>query len=182
MSITKLTQLSNDLIARYENTRRTDIYEPSWILDPYNLAYDFIKNKCNNDQVNDYINELQCMNVPDGTTIESFPFPPRIFHDGYKVGSTSWIFMGRKNSPIYATIKPDSSFYYQDEIIVIGRKLPPQIAKCVKMPHPELEPIAYCGYSMNPRIAIDIGPCLTLEEIYNTIQGHGKVTYKPFNI
>lgn len=186
----KLTKLSKELIVRYEKSKRTDGLEPFWILSPYDIAYEFDKDGIKglesifgDMESKELIEEATCtlesMMIPDATCLTEWPFPSRVIHDGFKVGTTSWVFMGRKDSPIHK-ITPSKSFYYQDEVIVISRKIPPEIAKLVKSPHQELEPVVYCGYCLNPNIKVDIGPCMTIEEVQNIFDGHGKVTISSF--
>jgi hypothetical protein len=187
----KLSQICEKLIQRYERSKRNDQAEPKWVLHPYSIAYDYMKSGL--DGLREYYgdeksstlveyatNDLTGLDIEDGTVYESFPFPARVIHDGFKVGTTSWVFMGRRNSNVEVLTTPKNSIYGGEDIYVVSRIIPPEINKKLKKKHPELEPVVYCGYSLNDKIKVDIGPCITSDEVADVVGGNYSITIKSF--
>ena len=116
---------------------------------------------------------LDSLLTPDGSTINSFPFPARVIHDGYKLGTISWVFMGRGDSPIV-----ELPHYYNGVCYAIRRQIPASIKPKLNIVHPELDDYVYAAYSLDPNINLDVGPCLTFEELKDAACGEGKATIK----
>jgi hypothetical protein len=176
----KLNEISKKLINRYEESKRKDETEPTWILSPYDIAYNFMKDGVKSlvayfgEESEEELlkNALDCLEhifTEDLTLYNDGLFPTRIIHDGFKFGTPSWIFMNRKNSKLHV-VKPAKDFYYQDDIYVVSRPIPPEILKMIRM-HPELDSVLYCGYSLNNDIKVDIGPCNSLDNILEITGG-----------
>lgn len=193
MSKKNLNEICDKLIERYEASKRNDQAEPKWILNPYSMAYEYKQSGLDalreyygdekSDTLIEYaISDLNGLLIKDGTVYESFPFPPRIIHDGFKVGTTSWVFMGRRHSNVEVLSTPKDSLYRGEDIYVVSRVIPSEISNKLKKNHPELEPVVYCGYSFNEQIKVDIGPCLTVDHIIDVIGGNYSFTIKSLDI
>lgn len=116
---------------------------------------------------------IDCLLVEDGSTSTMWPFPTRVIHDGYKVGTTSWVFMGRKDSKIL-----ELDHYAGGKVYCIRREIPANIAKKLNVIHPELDNSVYAAYSLDQRINLDVGPCLTLDEVIMACGGNPSVKIK----
>jgi hypothetical protein len=95
MGSENIKTLVKKMIRYYESTRRTDDLEPNWILYPFNLAYE-----------NKY-DELAELALPDdlGDDDSIRPwqeplFGPRVLQGGIKIGTSSWVFLGRRDSRV----------------------------------------------------------------------------------
>lgn len=185
-------KLCESLVARYESSKRGDDAEPKWTLNPFDMAYDFVNGGLKSIKENwsfDGSDEEICKSVldylsplfiADGTVYESFPFPPRIIHDGFKVGTVSWVFMGRKHSNVEVLNTPKKSVYGGEKIYVVNRIVPSEIFKNIECNHPEIEPFVYCGYSLDKDIKVNIGPCISLDHIVDVINGDYSISIKTF--
>lgn len=181
-----LMEQVNQLIQKYEQSKRTDQYEPKWILPPFNDLYNFKKDGVEylRSIYGDHLDDNELLKIfedetvgalltPDGTTVNSFPFPPRVIHDGFKVGTTSWVFMGRKDSPIV-----EIPHYYGSTCLAIRREIPSQIAAKLNKIHPELDNFVYAAYSMDEKLNLDVGPCLTFDQLVAASAGEAVGTIK----
>lgn len=204
----KVEDICKRLVERYEKSRIGGVGEPPWVLSPFDMAYGYlsggleaIRETVDLDEdsgtgemeswVADYLGPLL---VEDGSVCRGGGlFPDRIIHDGFKLGTTSWVFMGRAKSPLYTVQTPTDGPYGGAEMYVVERRIPKELQKRIVMPHPELEPVAYCGYFHKdcsrqknrhlPDVGfVEVGPCMTLQEITDVVSGHGRVTIKTMNI
>ena len=204
----KLRDMCKVLVERYEKSRISGVGEPPWVLSPFDMAYGYLSGgldavrdtldvdeDAGSDEVESLLSEsLGSMLVEDGYVCRGGGiFPDRVIHDGFKIGTTSWVFMGRAKSPLYTIKTPTEGPYRGAELYVVERRIPKELQKRVVMPHPELEPVAYCGYfhkdfsSHNnkhlPDVGfVEVGPCMTLQEICDVVSGYGRVTIKTMNI
>ena len=85
----KRDRRKQELKAYYESTRRVDGNEPTWILPPFDKLY---AGKRFEDNPGLGTNNIEL--------IDNFPWGPRMLQGGFIVGSSSWVFMHRKESPI----------------------------------------------------------------------------------
>jgi hypothetical protein len=188
--VKQLYELCKTLKNRYLNSARKDQYEPTWKLDPFDAVFEIDKfgingikgwfgaeeDECN---VTEALEHLSALMDKDGTiyTCKMGIFPKRVVHDGYKVGTTSWVFMGRRNSPIILAKTKKDGMYRGNEVCIIQRRIPLDALKVLFKPsHPELEPIVWAGYFMDPSLRLEFGPCFTKEEIFDAIEGNGRIT------
>lgn len=90
-----VTAARQQLHQYYESHKGDAAYEPEWI-HPF-----FEVSTMPDDAI---IRAANSLKVADGTICEAFPglvgSPLRIIHDGWKVGTTSWVFFGRR-TPAY---------------------------------------------------------------------------------
>jgi hypothetical protein len=188
------------LVKRYKDSQRTDLYEPLYKIMPYDIICSFAENrqgdkvkgltkgqyealqKCYGEEYNHkqlleiFESEaLDSMLTKDATVIKGGGiFPDRVSHDGYKVGTTSWVFMGRKDSPI-APIN-----YYGKTLYAIKRVIPHNISSMLKPLHPEVENIVWCAYDLDGKYGVEIGPCISLDHIHQVANGDGHITIRTF--
>lgn len=95
MKRNKVKQLVEKMVSYYESTRRTDGLEPTWILSPFDLAYE---------RKYDDLAELELPHdLCDDEVIRPFQDPVfglRVLQGGYKIGTASWVFLGRRDSRV----------------------------------------------------------------------------------
>jgi len=96
-------------------------FEPNWIHPAYEILQKFYQDELPAEKfplVKEIIVSHECV---DGLAVSAQPGVPssgrRIIHDGWKIGSSTWVFMGRKE---YA--KP-----LNDDWVLVRRKIPDQI-------------------------------------------------------
>lgn len=187
-AVRQLYSLSKTLKTRYlESARRKGSrYEPSWQLDPFDAAFEMdesginaIKGRFGADDgeidVMGALDEISSLMIKDGTvyTYKSEIFGKRVIHDGFKVGTTSWVFMGRRNSPLTLARTDKNGMYQGQEVCVIQRRIPLDIFKILQPQ--QSEPIVWAGYFMNPYLCSELfGPYKTKKEILDAIEGNGR--------
>jgi hypothetical protein len=178
------------LIQGYEVSRRIDGYEPNYIISPYDVIYayagknpDGTASKTSGIKAlhkaygDDYSDEailklfeedaLDALLTPDGSVSKGGGlFPDRVIHDGYKIGTTSWIFMNRKFSKVYP-IK-----YMNHKLYAVCRAIPENMQKLLKPVHPELGYNMWCAYDLDGRFGVEIGPCFSLDQINQVAQDY----------
>ena len=190
------------LLKRYEDSRRIDGFEPQYVIAPYDEIFlyagktidgkkpsFFTKTKAkalrkyysedwSDKEILKYFEEntLDSMLIKDGTAFKDGFFPTRVIHDGFKVGTTSWIFMGRKNSPIVPVQ------YHGDTLYAVKRTIPPEIAKMLKPLHPELGYDMWCAYDLTGKYRVEIGPCFSLDQIMQAADTGGHFTICSFDL
>jgi|GEM_PF-2909066 len=175
------------LVNRYNNSKRTDQYEPSYTLSPYDVVLDYAGvgksklkdlavlknlygNEFNDKQLLAMFSEevVEPLLMPDGTVAKGGGlFPDRVIHDGFKVGTNSWVFMGRKDSPVVPIKYHDTTLY------AIKRTIPAKIAAQLKPLHPEVDNDVWCAYDLDGKYGFKIGPCISLDHIHQVASGHG---------
>jgi hypothetical protein len=142
----------------YESRKRLDDFEPAWTHRAYEMVRQFIDGTLHHELKESVTNIITSHDLADGTIIRCPPFN-RVMHDGWKVGTPTWIFMGRQDA------EPQR---IANGWILLSRQLPDRIAAMFRMPsgtrewmafHPEL-PMGYTAMTSNV-----IGPCHTAEEI-----------------
>lgn len=185
-----IQQKVDHLIGVYNSRRRTDDYEPKYIIDPYDVIFAFQgiqengkkSNKSGVAYLKDIYGEgsdkelletfenncLDSLLCPDGTVCNGHGiFPDRVIHDGYKVGTTSWVFMGRNESPVYPVKYMGKTLY------AVGRTVPPEIQKMLKPLHPELGNTVWCAYDLDGQYGVEIGPLFSLDQIVEVARSYG---------
>lgn len=194
------------LVNRYNESKRTDQYEPSYVIAPYDtiLAYaglskteetvyskfkkllgksqkkgvDALKEIyggfSNSQLMNIFEGEaLDSMLTPDGTVSKGGGFfPDRVIHDGFKVGTTSWVFMGRKNSPVVPVQ------YHGKTLYAIKRDIPAEIYAKLRPLHPECDNSVWIAYDLDGQYGLEIGPCISLDHIHQVAAGDGHISIR----
>lgn len=157
-------KLCEGLVARYEASKRSDEAEPEWALDPYDMAYDFVNGgvesiKENWDQDGSdedicefVIEHLSPLLIKDGIEDNTF-LGRRIFQDGFKVGSKSWIFMGRKESEIETWHIKLNEEYGNKKLFIVRREIPAEFINKEK----GLTGFLYCGYFLEKEYKVEVG-------------------------
>src|SRR5688572_25231043 len=82
----------------YESRKRRDAFEPPWTHRAYELVKQLLDGSLHPNYREAVVEIIKSHDLPDGSIVGSFPFGNRVMHDGWKVGTPTWIFMGRKDS------------------------------------------------------------------------------------
>lgn len=154
-----LKEKAKRLWQRYQVRRRTDEYEPPWIHPGYELIKKYLDGTIHKDERESAVGIIKSHDLKDGQIVSSFGFEGRVMHDGWKVGTPSWIFMGRK--------------FCEPEIIdngwiMISRELPDDIAAMVHRPNGARAWMAYHPQLQMGQTAMTsncIGPSHTPEQV-----------------
>jgi hypothetical protein len=77
----------------------------------------------------------------------------RIFHDGFKVGTPSWIFMGRKESEIETWHIKLNAEYGNKKLFIVRREIPVEFTNEKK----GLIGFLYCGYFLEKEYKVEAG-------------------------
>ncbi len=155
----KMKEKSKHVWQRYEERRRNDEFEPPWVHGGYELVKHFLDGNIDKDDREAAVGVIESHDLHDGQVVSSFGFGGRVMHDGWKVGTPTWIFMGRK-------------FCQPEQIangwIMISRKLPDEIAHMVHQPKGTRAWMAYhpkCQMGHSAMTSNCIGPSHTSDEV-----------------
>lgn len=140
----------------YCNRKRTDEYEPNWILKPYDLARMYsLGQQINDEDIFLLENLLKSHAEPNGAEVpvkRGFPKEgTRLMHDGWKAGSSSWLFMGRKFS------KTSQHSHY----VIISRTLSDNYYNLLDSP--TAPQTLFCAYSLLEEKLI--GPAIFYDDL-----------------
>lgn len=131
--------------AFYESRQLKNDLEPEWVHPIYRLMRDYGSLK---GQEKTFADEaIDNLDLPTGKVVSALPPLPaflanhpnvqlighlaapmlgerRIIHEGWKLGTPTWVFMGRALS--------DSTVYARGEYVVVGRTIPTEFANAVR--------------------------------------------------
>lgn len=135
--------------------------EPSWMLRPFNQFDDYLNDRRNfDDEEIDELDEMLAAMKLKGE-YDSGIFGKRWIEDGFKVGTTSWLFMGRN----FAEAHVSEPAY---GLVCISRTVSPTTVKAMqKMGVAITKEMAtvYAVYSTDiPHTERMIGPCLSPDD------------------
>lgn len=152
----------------YISRKLTNDMEPTWT----HLAYQAVKEYLDGDVQNkEFVAEIvHSHELADGSTVSSFPgipnSPRRVIHEGWKVGTPTWVFMGR-----YAT---EASIRINDKWIAVKRKIPDVIFK--ENFDPSLPTEVWIAYNINEQMGTTastancIGPAFSYQQILDNLK------------
>lgn len=147
----------------YES-RKLKKFEPNWIHYAYELVKKYLDGKNLSNKELDLVTQIiQSHSLPDGYAVPALPSKPngdtRIIHDGWKAGSTTWIFMGRTEN----NVVPLSNGW-----IAVKRTLPQHLYSLLKQ---DLAPdTLWCAYHLDKQMGIDsdencVGPAIYFDQL-----------------
>lgn len=128
----------------YAQRRLADEREPDWILDGFEEPRE---------------ETITSLEVEDGTRY-SYLGLPRVVHDGCKVGSCSWVFLGRATSK--------KCYRLTDDLVVCSRMVPLSIG--------QHQQTCWIAYSLTDQIGGTamlsncFGPCMSEQELLSVIE------------
>jgi hypothetical protein len=176
-------EMVNALVAKYESTKRTDGYEPNWTLHPFDIFYAYKNGGVNavrkelgfhpedytDEEVMQELHDIaKGMMIEDGAVHSDGLFPDRVMHDGYKIGTTSWIFMNRHKSKLI------TCQFMSKELAIVSRDIPVELRSKLRGPHPECGHTLYTAYYYKgDGYGCEIGPVFSLDHIYQICQEYG---------
>lgn len=157
------------ILSHYASRKINGPLEPEWIHVAYELLQKFADDKASK---NDYVlikDLIASHEISDGSDVWSIPgipsSPKRIIHDCWKVGSPTWVFMGRNN--------PNSAFFLIDDWIAVRRKIPESIFKMFNQDLPDETWIAYNRKQQmgtTTTTANCIGPAFSWQQLINAVE------------
>jgi hypothetical protein len=151
------------LIAFYESRRLSDpSLEPTWTPEPYACLYRWRAGERGpeiREEVEEAIGSLSLQGEYD----DPF-FGKRFIEDGCKVGTASWVFIGRN--------LPDSTVAPRPEgIVVVGRPVvPATVEAMIRAGCRRPRPVSWIAYSLKVPIHLQVaGPCESYEQAVEQI-------------
>lgn len=156
----------------YESRRLQGPLEPHWIHEAYKPIQTILTGRRVRGEDRDYVREIvHSHGLPDGYTVQAFPgmpgSPVRVIHDGWKVGTPTWIFMGRN-------LTPDAVKYLGEGWVAVKRTAPPEIFR--KLAHGDMPDTLWIAYQLDQPMggsaltANCIGPCFDLEDVIEGVE------------
>jgi hypothetical protein len=155
----------------YQSRRIDGSLEPLWIHRAYELVKNYIDDTLQQGQIKLFYDIIKSHELPDGFEVQSMPNVPnspiRIMHEGWKVGSPTWIFMGRN--------QPEAAIHVSENWIAVKRTVPSNIYRHFDQEIPDTIWMAY-----NTKIQIGnmndsqdhgvIGPAMDFEVLKEAIE------------
>jgi len=124
----------------YLSRRLQSDLEPSWVHPDYDLFQKYLENTIKKDELLRLAEIIKSHELPDGSEVAQFRNKPkgpmRIIHEGWKVGSPTWVFMGRN-------LHPNATEYLGKGWVAVCREIPPDIYKLFDPSIPNLVWVAY---------------------------------------
>jgi len=156
-----LEQRVESLIQFYESRRfakpRLQRFEPAWNLVPFTCLYRWRAGEQtaeDRESVEDAVKSLALAGLNEGFLSNSY------IEDGFKVGSASWVFIGR-------ALPGTEVIPWGKDIVILGRCIPEptrQVMQNLGFPaNPEPKWIAYS--LQDPLHETGIGPCKSLDDV-----------------
>lgn len=150
-------------IAFYESRRLSDpSLEPSWTPEPYSCLYRW-KAGDRGSEIREEVEEALGSLSLRGEYEDQF-FGRRFIEDGCKVGTASWVFIGRN--------LPDSTVVPRPEgIVVVGRPvMPTTVEAMIRAGCRRPRPVSWIAYSLKVPIHLQVaGPCESYEQAVEQI-------------
>jgi len=176
-----LEEKSKIIWQHYEKRKLDSNLEPNWTHAAYDLVLRYNENPSalKNEESSVLKELIYSHEMLDGTEVQSFPHiprsPVRIMHDGWKIGTPTWIFMGRSlNFNLIRSLGNDW--------IAVGREVPADLCHLFD---PTMPKIAWIAYNINDQMGLNaqtancIGPALYFNELIEALE---KQTKKKFSI
>ncbi|NCA13965.1 MAG: hypothetical protein EBS89_07500 [Proteobacteria bacterium] len=150
-------------LEHYEASKNPSL-EPAWVHPAYDVLRKFLEGESGDEQtrlVRDVIASHEC---EDGKPVTAQPGVPgagrRVIHDGWKIGSSTWVFMGRR----------DGAISLNDDWILVGRDIPADIFRANF--DPALPSKVWIAYHRTIKMGLQpmqnfIGPTPYLEQVYS---------------
>lgn len=114
--------------------------EPSWVHPSYDLIEKYLNNSLQKKDLYQLAEVLKSHEQPDGKEVPQFVNRPggplRIMHEGWKIGSPTWVFMGRN-------LHPNAVQYLGNNWVAVCREVPVELYKLFDPSIPNLVWIAY---------------------------------------
>lgn len=152
----------------YVSRQRTDNLEPKWIHPAYKLAREMAEGRrLDPNDITMFRQMIGSHELEDGTIVPSSnDMPTGVMHDGWRVGTTSWVFMGRKKAANIAGETGEKSSW-----VLVGRTIP----KTIQSDFGDSIYIAYnlnCPVGMGPTDwkANVVGPAASVQEVIGQLE------------
>lgn len=158
----------------YKSRKLNSSFEPIWTHAGYELVQKFLDDKLPEKSLNYFKDVMATHELPDGFEVSSFPNVPsspiRIVHDCWKIGTPTWIFMGRNFPGAIQQVAP--------EWIAVQRKLPENLTHLFD---PAIPKNVWMAYNLKDQMGLGaatancIGPALYLEDLLDVINRQKKM-------
>mgnify|MGYP006275835139 CR=1 FL=1 len=162
----------------YESRRIKGSLEPIWIHRAYEIVKDYLDDKLDVNLVKIFYDIVRSHELKDGEEVPSNPSVPsspiRIMHEGWKIGTPTWIFMGRNFS--------DSARQINSEWVAVSRKVPEQFHRLFT---PGVPDTVWLAYSVKNQMDFEgkqpvswVGPACDLEDLVEVLESMPKESVK----
>ena len=161
----------------YQNRKLKSEYEPTWVHEGYDIFRRVLdKQELNQKEFWLAKEIIKSHGLPDGFAVPLDKRQPqseqRIMHDGWKAGSSTWIFMGR-------SLADNCVVPLSDSWIAVKRTLPSQIYDLLDS---SLAPdTLWMAYNKNTQIRVldenltCVGPAIYFEELVNFLEKKNEI-------
>ena len=170
LSLCKSVKQKACLIIDFYNSRRINgSLEPRWIHRAYELLQEYIDDKIDKKDYSICAELIRSHEMADGSEVPAFPnvpsSPVRIIHEGWKIGTPTWIFLGRNY--------PDAAHEVGYGWVVVKRQVPIDFYKLFDS---SISDTVWIGYHLNDQMGFDatnancIGPAINYEDLIAAIK------------
>ena len=151
----------------YKSRRLQSSLEPMWIHEAYDIVKKYLNDEIQKEEMPTLYDIIKSHSLPDGTEVSMNPNMPRsgirIMHEGWKIGTPTWIFMGRS--------LPDAIKVIGSKWIAVKREVPTEY---MKLFDPELPNVIWFAYHLDKMMGIKeqncIGPSLDYDALVEEIE------------
>jgi hypothetical protein len=163
------------IMEHYNSRRLNSSLEPIWIHKAYEYVQQYLDDKLDQSLSKPFYEVVNSHCLKDGTEVPSFPNKPsspvRIMHEGWKIGTPTWIFMGRNESGAVTELP--------NGWVVVKRVVPTSFQKLFD---PDIPLQIYFAYNINDQMGLgadtanSIGPSLDFDELCLEIEKQSSLT------
>lgn len=157
----------------YQLSRLDSSLEPLWIHGAYEIVKNYINDTLKKEQIKLFYEIVNSHELPDGFEVPSIPnvpsSPVRVMHEGWKIGSPTWVFMGRN--------KPGCSQSISKDWVAVQRTVPENMWKNFD---PDIPKTVWIAYNINKQMynlenlensTTDcIGPAFDFDELVKAVK------------
>jgi hypothetical protein len=178
---TELKEKASLIWLHYVNRKLKSPLEPTWTHAAYELIRQYALESVSKENMQLIKEIIMSHEFDDGTEIQAFPgipnSPTRIIHDGWKIGTPTWVFMGRNESP-------QNSKYLGENWVAVRREIPADLYKFFDRSLPNE---AWIAYNLNDQMGMSamtancVGPSCYLDDLIQALeqQIHKKLPANP---
>lgn len=154
------------LIAFYESRRFSKPslrrLEPAWNLVPFTSLYRWQAGEQTAENEESVEHAVKCLQL---TGLYEEWFGGRFIEEGFKVGSASWVFMGR-------SLPGTEVIPWGEDTVILGRRIPEQTRQVMRtLGFPARAEPKWIAYSLyEPLHERGVGPCKTVDEVMGWIK------------
>ena len=152
----------------YQKRRLEDSHEPLWTHKAYEIIKQYLDDELKKEDLGLLYEIIKSHMMPDGAEVPAIPnvpsSPVRIMHERWKIGTPTWIFMGRSLTGSTRQITP--------KWIAVKREIPEKLSSLFD---PQIPTTIWLAYNLDKQMGLDeknsncIGPTLYFDKLVDEV-------------